>query len=396
MTDPSKARGSTAPVLFAIGFRPFFLLAGLAAAVLIPLWLLIHRGALDTASPLGPLLWHGHEMLFGFTVAVIAGFVLTAVPNWTGHPTARGTALALLCALWLVARVLLLVGDPVPAWLALVVDVAFLPALAAAILPALIRTRNRRNIVFPVLLLLLALLNLVVHLSASGAIGFDPSRALRATIGIVVVIMVVIGGRIIPSFTRNALPQAGVRSFPGVDVAAIATAALHAIATLFLDEGWPLFLFAAAAGLANLLRLVGWAGLATRRMPILWILHLGYLWIVAGFGLSAFAALAPGDAGGAALHAFTAGAIGSLTLGMMSRVSLGHTGRQLVIRPAIVLAYVAVEVGALLRVLAAFADPADHDAWIAASGLLWSLGFLLFLVVYAPILLAPRADGRPG
>jgi len=396
MIDPSSAATRPSTVVFAIGFRPFFLLAGLAAVVLMPLWLLVHSGAWDTASPLGPMLWHGHEMLFGFATAVIAGFVLTAVPNWTGHPTAHGPSLALLCAIWILGRVCLLIGDPVPAWLALLVDVAFLPALAAAIAPALIRARNRRNFVFPALLVLLALLNLAVHLAAMGKIDVDPARALRATIGIVVVMMVVIGGRIIPSFTRNALPQSGVRSFPGVDIASIATTALFAVATLFFDEGPVLLLLAIAAGLANLFRLIGWAGLATRRVPILWILHLGYLWIVAGFALSAVAAVGPGEFAGAALHAFTAGAIGSLTLGMMSRVSLGHTGRQLVLNPAIVVAYLAVQCGALLRVLAAFADPAAYETWLAASGLLWSFGFLLFLAVYAPILLRARADGRPG
>jgi uncharacterized protein involved in response to NO len=380
----------------AIGFRPFFLLAGVSAAVTLPLWLLIQRGSLETASPLGPVLWHGHEMLFGFAAAVIAGFVLTAVPNWTGHPTPRGFGLALLAGLWLLARVLLFIGGAIPAWLALVVDVAFLPALAVAIARPLIRARNRRNMAFPALLVLLALLNLALHLAAMGAIAFDPSRILRATIGIIVVIMVVVGGRIIPAFTRNALPEAGVRPIAGTDLPAIASAALYAVAVLFFDDGWPLAVLAAAAGLANLVRLAGWGGLATGRVPLLWILHLGYLWIVLGFALSALAALDAGIAPGAALHAFTAGAIGSLTLGMMTRVSLGHTGRQLVAAPATVLAYAALQAGALLRVVAAFADPADYEAWLAVSGLLWSAAFLLFVIVHAPILLGPRADGRPG
>jgi uncharacterized protein involved in response to NO len=396
MTEPSETRTAPGPVLFAFGFRPFFLLAGIAAALLLPLWLLVQRGSLETASPLGPILWHGHEMLFGFAAAVIAGFVLTAVPNWTGHPTPRGPALALLCALWILGRILLFFGEPVPAWLGIAIDVAFLPALAAAIAPALIRARNRRNIAFPVLLLLLGLLNLAIHLATAGAIDFDPSRALRATVGIVVLMMVVIGGRVIPAFTRNALPQAGVRAIPGADPAAIAATALFAIAALLLDEGWLLAAFAAAAALANFVRMTGWAGVAARGAPILWILHLGYLWIVAGFALAAAAALAPGPMTGAALHAFTAGAIGSLTLGMMTRVSLGHTGRELVVKPSIVVAYLAVELGALLRVLTAFMDPADYEIWLAASGLLWSAAFLLFLVVYAPILVAPRPDGRPG
>ena len=345
---------------------------------------------------MGPTLWHGHEMLFGFAVAVIAGFVLTAVPNWTGHPTPRGLGLALLAALWLLARILLFFGDAVPAWLALAVDVAFLPALAAAIARPLIRARNRRNMAFPVLLLLLAALNLALHLAAMGAIDIDPSRILRATIGIVIVMMVVIGGRVIPAFTRNALPDAGVRPIAGADLPAIATAALYAVAVLVFDDGWALALVAAAAGLANFVRMMGWGGLATRRTPILWILHLGYLWIVLGFALSAIAALAPDIAPGAALHAFTAGAVGSLTLGMMTRVSLGHTGRQLAVGPAIVLAYAAIQAGALLRVAAGFVDPASYEACLAVSGLVWSAAFLLFVLVYAPILLSPRPDGRPG
>jgi uncharacterized protein involved in response to NO len=387
---------SPCAALLALGFRPFFLLAGLAAMLLMPLWLAVRFGLLALASPLGPVAWHGHEMLFGYAVAVIAGFLLTAVANWTGRPTLRGLPLGLLALLWLAGRIAPLGGGLLPSWPAAAVDLAFLPALAAAIAVPLVQARNRRNMAFPVALLALAGLNLGIYLAAAGAIAPSAHRLLWVTVDVVVAIMVIVGGRVIPPFTRNALPAAPVRPRRWSDWPSILLAVLIVPLDLIADGGAAVAALSLAAGLANAARLSGWGGTATARSPILWVLHLGYLWIVAGLVLRGIAEpLGPLPAD-AALHALTAGAVGTLTLGMMTRVALGHTGRPLVAPPTVAVAYGLVQLAALARLAAAFAIGGAYDLLLVLSAAAWTAAFALFVFVYAPILLAPRADRRAG
>jgi len=383
--------------IFALGFRPFFLLAAIFAAAAIPLWLLVYQGILDPVSYLPPTVWHAHEMVFGFAVAVIAGFLLTAASNWTGRRTAAGSGLAALAGLWIAGRAVIAAGAGLPVWLVIGADVAFLPILAGTLAMPILAAGNRRNMIFPVVLLVLGLINLSIHLGALGTINWDPSRGLRVAIDLVLLMIGVLGGRVIPSFTKSALPQARVNPCPKASVLALASLAALAISEAAIGNPTIVGSVALAAGLINALRMRGWGSLATLRQPILWILHVGYAWIAVGLVLRGAADLfeiIPPDAG---IHALTLGAIGSMIVGMMSRVALGHTGRAINPAPLTVAAYWLVNAAALLRVLFAMIASDDlRQAALIGSGTLWSLAFLLFAIVYAPILSRPRADGRAG
>lgn len=394
LVEPQRANGGWP--LLALGFRPFFLLAAILAAAAVPLWLLIYLGVLEPISHLPPTVWHAHEMVFGFAVAVIAGFLLTAATNWTGRRTATGAGLGALAALWIAGRVALILPG-VPAWLAIGLDVAFLPILAVVLAIPLIATGNRRNVVFPIVLAVLGLINLAIHLGAIGAIDWDPSRRLRIAIDLILLVIGVLGGRVIPSFTKNALPQAKVNPSPKASVLALLSIAALAIAEMASDNSAIIGSVALAAGIVNALRMRGWGTFATLGTPILWILHAGYAWLAAGLvlrGVAELTGIIPIDAG---IHALTLGAVGSMIVGMMSRVALGHTGRSIVPAPLTIAAYWLVNAAALLRVAFALTfDDTLRAISLIGSGALWSLAFACFLVVYWPILSRPRADGRPG
>jgi uncharacterized protein involved in response to NO len=395
LVEPQHAQ-TRWPIL-ALGFRPFFLLAALLAAAAIPVWLCIYQGAIEPVSYLPPTIWHAHEMVFGFAMAVVAGFLLTAASNWTGRRTATGLGLGGLVALWIAGRASMMAGDALPRWLAIGLDVAFLPILAIVLAIPLLATGNRRNVVFPIILLVLGAINLSLHLGAIGAIDWDPSRALRIAIDLVLLMIGVLGGRVIPSFTKNALPQAQVNPCPKAGVLALLSLAALAIAETASGNPTVTGSIALVAGIVNALRMRGWGSFATRRAPILWILHVGYAWLAVGLvlrGAAEVTEIIPLDAG---IHALTLGAIGSMVLGMMSRVALGHTGRSIVPAPLTVAAYWLVNAAALLRVLFALSwNDGVRTASLIGSGALWSLAFLCFVVVYLPILIRPRADGRPG
>lgn len=388
------ANAAAVPVL-RLGFRPMYLLAGLYAVVHPPLWLAVYTGSLDAAPRITPAQWHAHEMLFGYTAAVIAGFLLTAVPNWTARPTPTGKPLALLAGLWLAGRIAWLPGMPWPAWAAALVDSAFLPAVVAALLPPLVGARNRRNYGFPVILLALAAANLAVHLDALGlAPGLAP-RAQQTALDLVVLIMIVMGARVIPFFTGNALPDARVRRDPLLERILVVLAVLLPLSALAPGNAARAWV-SLAAGLTIPLAMRGWGTRASLRVPLLWILHAGYLWIAAGLVLRGLAPHVPWLSPSAATHALTAGAVGSLTLGMMTRTALGHSGRRLAAPPPIVAAYLLVIAAALVRVGGVLALPGAYLEVLLASAALWSTAFVVFIVVYWPILTRPRIDGRPG
>ena len=395
LVEPQHAQ-TRWPIL-ALGFRPFFLLAALLAAAAVPVWLLIYQGAIEPVSYLPPTIWHAHEMVFGFAMAVVAGFLLTAASNWTGRRTASGLGLGALVGLWIAGRAGVMAGDALPQWLVIGIDVAFLPVLAIVLAIPLLATGNRRNVMFPVILLVLGAINLSIHLGAIGAIDWDPSRGLRIAIDLVLLMIGVLGGRVIPSFTKNALPQAQVNPCPKASVLALLSLAALAIAETVSGNPIVTGSIALVAGIVNILRMRGWGSIATRRTPILWILHVGYAWLAVGLVLRGIAELTdiiPLDAG---IHALTLGATGSMILGMMSRVALGHTGRSIMPAPLTVAAYWLVNAAALLRVLFALTwNDGLRTASLVGSGALWSLAFLCFVVVYLPILSRPRADGRPG
>lgn len=389
-----SARFRTA--VLAKGFRPFFLLGALLAIGLVPLWALVLVGRAHVGAYLDPVSWHAHEMIFGFVGAIIAGFLLTAVENWTQRTTARGFGLGLLVALWIAGRVVL-VANVSPRWLVAATDLAFLPALMIAIGRPIVLARNHRNIVMLVALLAMWLANLAMHLDALGvAVGWRRRGALVA-VDVVTLLMVIIGGRVIPMFTRNATRDESVRSHPKLDQLALASIVL----VLLLDAVVPSATIAkiaacSVAAVAVAVRSIHWGARRSARDPLLWILHVGHGWIPIGFGLRVLTMLDPRIPASVATHALTAGAMGALTLGMMARVALGHTGRALAAPRSLAMAFVFITSAAVLRVAVPLVAPGVYMTSLLVSAGLWGASFVLYVISYAPILTAPRVDGKPG
>lgn len=390
LIEPTATTERPPLALLALAFRPFFLAAGVLATLLVPLWLFAFFGKLTLPSRLYPASWHGHEMVFGFAVAVIAGFLLTAARNWTSTPTVSGAKLGALVALFLLGRVFVLFGASLPEALVVAVDLAFLPAVAIALAMPIVRAKNWRNLAFVPLLLVLAAANTLFYLSPLRA-----SAALRFALGVILVIITVMGGRVIPAFTANAL-RLEVRKTPRLDAAAIAAVALSAILELAPVDPRVLGVAAIVAGVLNLARLSRWHPLATRAHSILWVLHLGYGWLALGLVLKGVTAFVPTWIPTASLHALAVGSIATLILGMMTRVSLGHTGRMLAVTTSIALGYVSLGVAALLRAIGPLVVPSAYRFLLIASGVAWTIAFAIFLIGYFPMLIAPRIDGKPG
>lgn len=374
--------------LLAKGFRPFFLLAAAFAAAVVPYWLLAFTGRAPVAGPLLGIVWHGHEMVYGFAVAVVAGFLLTAVTNWTQRETATGGLLLGLAALWLAGRVALLV---VPGWVGSVVDLLFLPALAVVIARPIVAARSRRNYGFPALLLALAGANLAVHLDAHGVLPGTAIPADRVAVSLVVVIVLVVTGRIVPLFTRNTTGRAEIHNLRALDLTAIAAALVVAALQPFPAAAPVLPAAQGVAAVAVFGRMVPWGTRYVAREPLLWVLHVGHAFVGVGFALGALGAPLS-----VALHATTVGGFGVLILGMMARVALGHTGRPLRVAPAVTLAFVALVGAALVRVVGPLLAPALSVTWFWLAAGAWSLGFTIYAVVYLPILTRPRPDGKAG
>ncbi len=380
-------------VPFALGFRPFFLSAGLYAVLMMVLWLLVLRGGLSVGG-LSPFVWHGHEMLFGFAIAVIAGFLLTAAQNWTGIPTPSGPPLAALFLLWLAGRLVFLFPLLPPLMIA-AIDFAFLPVLAIALALPVLRAKQLHNYPFPIMLLVLAAANALVHAGSLGWIAAGGSLGLHLATYVIVMMMTVMGGRVIPSFTDNKL-RTRARRWKTIEILVPVSTLAALIAALIAPFSIVTALLAALAAVVHAVRLAGWYTNKYWSVPLLWILHLGYAWIAVGFALLALSAASMGAAAGSALHAFTAGGIGVLTLGMMARVSLGHSGRMLESAPLMTWAFVAVNLAALIRVAQPLLFPGLYASGMVIAGVLWVVAFGLFAAIYTPILLRPRVDGKPG
>lgn len=386
--------------LFAYGFRTFFPLAGLSAALTVVATVLALTGKIALPDPIR---WHAHEMLFGFAPALMAGFFLTAVPNWTKRPRVQGPKLMAVAALWLAGRAALLFGASWPPMLVAGIDVSFLVVLGALIGWPIFGTSSRRNMAFPLLVWMLAAANLVEHLQWAGML--EPNGTPRRTaILTLVVLIITFGGRILPLFTRGALRRvraaAGdqspdpVRDRGPLDQATLVVSAALIPLSIFVDGPAMGVAFAFAAVL-NLGRMYRWATLDTLHDPLLLILHVGYLWIPVAFTLSALSQIGvvPPTA---ALHALTAGVIGTFALGMMSRVMRGHTGRPLVAPRIMSAAYVLLTLAALIRVFGPILWPAGLVSIWHAAGDLWGLAFLILVVVDLPKAWAPRPDGKAG
>ncbi len=378
---------------FALGFRPFFLLAGLSAVILLAYWLGVLGIGLQLPAYYGAVGWHAHEMVFGFAAAAIAGFLLTAVRNWTGRDTVSGWPLAALAVVWLAARLMPFCPWS-PAWLLAGVDLAFLPLVGICIAPALF-SGKANNLVFLLLLAVFASANAMVHADALGFAVGTAAVGNRLAANLVVFFVVVIGGRVIPFFTEKAVAgfQAPVR--PRLEALVIIS-----LITLIAAEVWyplPMVIatLAAIVVCTQAARLAGWQHRGLWSLPILWVLHLAYGWLILGFALKVAAAMG-GVSEFAAIHALTVGGVGTMVVGMMSRVALGHTGREIEVLPGMGIAFVLINLAALLRVFGPLIVPAAYTHWLLISGALWIAAFGLFAIIYTPILLRARVDGRPG
>ena len=389
-----RPRAGRAPSRFALwdlGFRPFYLLASIFAALSILLWVCQYEGYLPATYLRSPA-WHGHEMLFGYTMAVVAGFLFTAVRNWTGRPTPTGAALAALAILWIAGRVLVLTPY---ATAAAVINAAFPAAVAIGIGIPLVQSGNRRNYFFIALLLLLALATLSLHLSYLGALSWPERASLQAGLDVVLFIIAVMGGRVIPMFTNNGIPGTAATRSPLVEKIALGSVLVLLAADLLQAPAGVIVVVALVAAAAHARRLYLWQPWRTLATPLVWILHAAYGWIVIHLVLRALAAVdwvpAP-----LAVHALTIGAIGGMTIGMMTRTARGHTGRALTVDRYEVACFALVQIAALVRVFGGMLIPGAYLASVVASGLLWSAAFALYAIRYWPVLSRERIDGKPG
>jgi uncharacterized protein involved in response to NO len=374
------------PALLSYGFRPFFLLGPVYAGLAILAWLPVFYGELSLPTTFSPRDWHVHELLFGYVPAVVAGFLLTAIPNWTGRLPLQGGPLLVLMSAWLAGRFAVTLSTGIGWRAAAAIDCAFLVIMAAAVGREIAAGKNWRNLKIVALLGLLAIGNLVFHLEAHFA-GIA-LYATRLGIAVVIMLIMVVGGRIVPSFTRNWLMQRGPGRLPSpfdrFDLACLMLSGAGLVLWILDPESVPAGAALIAAAALNVVRLGRWAGDRTFADRLVLILHVGYAFVPLGFllgGLSAFDIVAPSTG----IHSWTAGAIGIMTLAVMSRASLGHTGRPLVASPALQAVYVAVLIAALARVCAAL-----HPAWdgplLHVAVFTWSAAFLGFAALYAPLL----------
>lgn len=385
--------------LFAYGFRPFFFFCGLFALLVIPAWLLIRIGDAQPFSSLPAQLWHAHEMLFGFSIAAISGFLLSGVPSWTRNRGFGGLPVFSLTLAWLAGRAAFALAPFCSLPVLAAVELAFLPLLIALIAPPIIRERNR-NIAMLAVLAALWTADAAFLLGVARTDAELASRALLTAMNIILLLLTIVGGRILPAFTSNALRRTNT-SFSLHRYAWLETLLPVAmIAVIFLDlwqpgsalRGWLAILVA----VLHAVRLSGWRSLRTRGDPMLWVLHLAYAWLPLGFALKGIALLDGAAWAQYWQHGFGIGAIATMILAVATRTALGHTGRPLVVGRAIVVGYLLLALAAALRVAGPVFWPDHYTAVLLAAGLGWMLAFLIFIVVYAPILGRPRIDGKPG
>lgn len=378
----------------ALGFRPFYLLAAAFGTIAIAMWVLLYLGGWQpSAQPwTGTMLWHAHEMVFGFAAAVVVGFLFTAGRNWTGLQTPQGIWLGTLAGLWTLARVLMWTG---PAWLAIAVDAAFLPACALSFFIVLRRADNRRNYGLAIALGVLGALDAGFHAAMLAGRADIALRLTEAATGLVTVFITVIGGRVIPMFTANAIADASIHRYAWVERSVVVLTLLSIGAHSAHAPAWLTIPLAAAAAAVHAVRLAGWAPLRTRRTPIVAMLHVAYAFLPIGFALIAAASAGWMDRS-TALHALTAGAIACAILAMITRTALGHTGRRLATGRLEHVAYACIALAALLRVAVPAVLPVFKAYAIAGAGVLWIAAFVLYLIRYTPWLLRPRVDGKEG
>jgi len=390
-TTAEQVRSYRGPAILSFGFRPFFLSAAIWAALVMVLWLPVLAGQLVLPTALGPIEWHAHALLYGFVPAAVAGFLLTAVPNWTGRLPVTGKPLLALFLLWLAGRIAVFTSGWIGAPLAAVIDLSFLATLAAVVAREIIAGKSTRNLKVLIVLGVLFLGNVTFH--AEILLGLGAEYGIRAGIAAIILLIMLIGGRIIPSFTRNWL----VRRSPGrlpvpfsrFDAAVMAFSGAALALWIVLPEADATAVLAVFAGLLNVVRLGRWAGERTTAEQLVLVLHVAYAFIPLGFLLLATSIWAPDVLlPSGALHAWTAGAMGLMIMAVMTRASLGHTGQPLTATRGITAIYIATFIAALARIVAGFGVAREPMLHLSATA--WVVGFAGFAVIYAPLLTRPR------
>ncbi|MGD8484371.1 MAG: NnrS family protein, partial [Thioalkalispiraceae bacterium] len=373
ITEPAK-KVDKRLVPFALGFRPFFSLAGIAAVVLLGYWLIVFSRGLQVSEHLPAVYWHSHEMVFGYSAAVIAGFLLTAVRNWTSIMTLNGKPLLLLVLVWLLARILPFTSAEL-LWFS-VVDMLFLPLLAVAIAYPLLKVKQWQNIIFVGLLLVYALANGLFHAELLFNLEGGEEMGIHAGLAVVIMIITIMAGRVVGFFIERGIGDK-VKRYPLAEQLAIWGSALFMLGQFYPLENL-LTVISILAAIGHLARLAGWYHRQIWQAPLLWVLYVGYAWLCLGFILTGLE-LNKVIAETLAIHAFTTGAIGVITIGMMARVTTGHTGREMKIHPVMSLGFVLINLAVVVRVFLPMLLAEHYLLWIQLSGILWVLGFLVFV-----------------
>ncbi|MCB1489103.1 MAG: NnrS family protein [Bauldia sp.] len=389
---PRAMTGLARMPLLSYGFRPFFLGGAIWAAAAMALWIGLLSGAWSFAGTYGPVAWHAHALLFGYVTAIVAGFLLTAIPNWTGRLPVSGAPLLLLFLLWIAGRLALLAVDRVGLVPAIVVDSSFLIVFSLVILREIVTGRNWKNLKTVVLVLLLSASNIGFHVEV--LFNGVPDISIRAGTAAIIALIMLVGGRITPSFTRNWLARSGAVVLPApfgrFDIAALVVAASGLVLWIIDPAGVVTGAALVAAAVLQCVRLWRWTGLAAWREPLVLVLHAGYLFVPVGFALIGASILWPTAIPAAdALHAWTVGAVAVMTIAVMTRATLGHTGRELVAGSVTRLIYVAILVAVICRLASPFLPDASMML-LTLAGLGWVAGFMGFAVVFGPMLLRPR------
>ncbi|MDZ7805220.1 NnrS family protein [Thiohalophilus sp.] len=395
--NPEQLHSGQCPrfALWQLGFRPFFLLAGLSAVILMAFWLLIYFQYIPAPYFANPAFWHSHELLFGYATAVIAGFLLTAVRNWTGRQTLTGVPLMWLALLWLAGRLAIASAAWLPAMLVLIVDVAFLPVLALAIAVPLWRARQMPNLlIFISLLGLMMVANLLTHLEHT-FIGPLAGSGIQMMVFLIMILIAVMAGRVVPFFIERGIGGIKLKQNPWLERLGVLSLIAYALVSFWQPQSPVGIWLAALAFVLNALRWWSWHHPALWRIPMLWVLHLAYLWLVLSLLFAVLAGLGwiPAIV---EVHAFTLGTLGLITLGMMARVSQGHSGRTIGASRVTTIAFICLLLAAIIRVVGGILGGSGYSDSIVTSAAFWLVAFGLFVIEYIPILIKPRVDGQPG
>ena len=386
------------PPILRLGFRPFFLAAGIFSIVAMAIWMANYVFAVEFSFPgMAPTMWHAHEMMFGYVMAVVAGFLLTAIKNWTGEEVLRGKPLAFLFLLWLAARLLPLSGLMVSIEIIALIDVAFLFFLGLACLRPVLKVKQYKQIGIISKIFLLMLCNIVFYLGILGIVADGVQWGLYSALYMIIALIFVMMRRVMPMFIKNGIDgDVELTNRAWVDHSSLVLLVLLWVSDVFTDYDNATAVFAVLLALLHSLRLAGWYTNRVWSKSLVWVLVAAYASFILGFALKALS-ITSGISPFLSVHAFTVGGIGMLTMGMMSRVSLGHTGRSVFEPPAIVFwSFAVLLLGVFVRVVLPLLNMEFYVYWIGISQALWMISFAIFIYVYAPMLLTARVDGRDG